>query len=1060
MSAIAGQAAGWSWRILHRLLQIALALVLLLVVAVLALSWRLSRGPLELPWVAQRAEAAVNEKGAVHLSIGHLSLAWNGFSSGVDHAVEIDVADVAATDPAGAPVASLAHGAVALSPGRLLTANIVPRSIVLTGLRVHGTRGTDGHFDVAFGQSKAGGGGSGDLLHELSVPPETDAAAGGSRWSQLAHVRIEDAAVSVDDRGLGLQWNIPHVAADLTRQPQGGIAGQAEIVGRVGDQDLKLAVQASTAAGGTTSTIAAQLAEIASPPAIAAAIAPLQGLAGLALPVTLSGTAALDADLKPTHLHLDAQLGHGSVALGRGQLPVVAAVAHLDGTLDAMDLTLERLQLAPRAGQPVTTVTGHAAARRAGGLVQVTGAIDVDALAFADVSDIWPDGIGGKGTKIWLARNITAGVAQNAHIDMALQLPADFSDASLTALSGGLDAHDLTVHWLAPVPPLEHGEAKLSFQGPDVIEIVVTTAHQAGGSHGGLVVRGGKLRITGLSVKDQVMDIDADITGPLADLLTLLKHPRLKLLSAHPVPVNDPGGTMTGHLSLAHIPLEDKVSIDDIHIAATTHLADVHLGGIAAGRDLDRGQFDLDVTNDALKLTGRAEVAKIPTQLRVDMDFRSGPPSQVLQKASVSATIAPAQLQMLGLDTGETVGGAAAVQAEYQATRDGHGSIGIHADLTAAPLRPPRLNWTKATGQKAVADVHLLLEHDKLAAIDKLSVTGDGIDIRGQMQVAGGKPVGLRLQRIALGQAIDAHGQITWPSGPGTPWVIDVAGPLIDLSARNRKASADPSKKPEPPEQKNPDAPGTPYRIDAEFARILFGRGRTLTNLVLRADDDGRILRSASLSGHADGPFSITVTPQPGGRRLAGSVADLGGLLRATDQLDDISGGRFTLSGHFDDRTPRHTLSGNAEVSDFSLLHEPVAAKLLQAMTLYGLVDLIRGPGLKLDHLIAPFSYSQDVLTLESARVFSSSVGMTAKGSINVDRGSCDLEGTIVPAYFFNTLLGKIPLIGRVFSPEKGGGLFAATYTLRGPCDDPSVGVNPLAAVTPGFLRGVFGIFD
>jgi len=31
---------------------------------------------------------------------------------------------------------------------------------------------------------------------------------------------------------------------------------------------------------------------------------------------------------------------------------------------------------------------------------------------------------------------------------------------------------------------------------------------------------------------------------------------------------------------------------------------------------------------------------------------------------------------------------------------------------------------------------------------------------------------------------------------------------------------------------------------------------------------------------------------------------------------------------------------------------------------------------------------------------------------------------------------------------------------MRGALRDPAVTVNPLAALTPGFLRGVFGIFD
>ncbi len=69
------------------------------------------------------------------------------------------------------------------------------------------------------------------------------------------------------------------------------------------------------------------------------------------------------------------------------------------------------------------------------------------------------------------------------------------------------------------------------------------------------------------------------------------------------------------------------------------------------------------------------------------------------------------------------------------------------------------------------------------------------------------------------------------------------------------------------------------------------------------------------------------------------------------------------------------------------------------------------------------------------------------------------MRGTIVPAYFFNALPGRIPLIGKLFSPEKGSGLFAANYGVRGALADPSVSINPLSALTPGALRRLFDLF-
>ena len=107
----------------------------------------------------------------------------------------------------------------------------------------------------------------------------------------------------------------------------------------------------------------------------------------------------------------------------------------------------------------------------------------------------------------------------------------------------------------------------------------------------------------------------------------------------------------------------------------------------------------------------------------------------------------------------------------------------------------------------------------------------------------------------------------------------------------------------------------------------------------------------------------------------------------------------------------------------------PGLGKLLQAMTLYGLIDALRGPGLNFVRLTAPFSLSPETLILNDAR-----------------------------AYIFNTLLGRIPIFGRLFSPEEGGGVFAVAFRMRGPVKDPQVTVNPLAALTPGFLRGIFGL--
>jgi hypothetical protein len=223
------------------------------------------------------------------------------------------------------------------------------------------------------------------------------------------------------------------------------------------------------------------------------------------------------------------------------------------------------------------------------------------------------------------------------------------------------------------------------------------------------------------------------------------------------------------------------------------------------------------------------------------------------------------------------------------------------------------------------------------------------------------------------------------------------------------------------------------------------------------------VVQDGRLAGRAGprGPFEALIAPHGQGRpgrSLTLTAEDAGALLGAFGILEHLAGGRLRVSGSYAHDAPGAPLRGQAEMDEFSVRNAPGFAKLLQAMTLFGLVEALSGPGLTFVRMVAPFTLTPDTLTLEEARAFSASLGITAKGTLDRRRRRLAMEGTIVPAYILNSLLGNIPLLGRIFSPETGGGVFAATFRLSGAMDDPQVSVNPLAALTPGFLRGIFGL--
>jgi uncharacterized protein YhdP len=142
---------------------------------------------------------------------------------------------------------------------------------------------------------------------------------------------------------------------------------------------------------------------------------------------------------------------------------------------------------------------------------------------------------------------------------------------------------------------------------------------------------------------------------------------------------------------------------------------------------------------------------------------------------------------------------------------------------------------------------------------------------------------------------------------------------------------------------------------------------------------------------------------------------------------------------------------------NFRLVRVPAMASLLQSVgSLTGMVDMLNGEGIQFSALEAPMTMANNQVVLGDCRAAGPAVGLTAKGGVNLNDGRLAIDGVIVPSYGLNSMLGGIPIVGRLMVSRKGEGVFGLTYSLKGPADKPNVGVNPLSALTPGIFRRIF----
>ena len=1050
------------------------------------LAWRAAQGPVDLSWMLPRlTRILMIAEPQVDAGIGHLAVSWNGFRDGPDQPVRVTSDDISIADTANDRSLAVDHLGVDLSMGWAWHGVFAPRVVTLDGLQISLRRAPPAQ-EIAENTEETARDSNlrqtlRDIIAVLRQPPQSDKHLLPVKAAELSELRrvtlthgsvtLQPAAGAEGKAGLaGRALQVADINATLTRGDAGGLSGQvaAVLASRAGPLPPQTAGArpslqvnfAETAQGAVTVQTAA---ELNNPAGMMAALQMPTDLPVVSVPVQVQSEVDASDQAIITSFHTAITAGSGQLSFGGGDIPIASLALLLTG--DENNLVIDpssKIVLAAVSAQPPPTIAFSGQGKRTDQSLTMTIGLGLDHVASGDLPSYWPPAFA-KGARNWIKAQVKDGSVHDGHFQFVLTGKPDFSDIGLTGVSGSLPATGLTVTWLPPLPPMTNVNGEIALQGMDAVRIGVTSAAQ-----GDQAVTNSSMVITGRSAADQIGTINLNLAGPVASAMSIISQPRLHLLKGLPVPLTVTGGTFQGSLTLS-LPLDNNVTTDQITMRTHDVIQNLGLGDLLLGRNLTDGNLTIDATMAGLSLNGQAALAGIPATVALTTDFDDGPASQVIASLKVDAQADETQLAAAQVPTGGILKGAAALSLQLAAQRSGRTDINATVTVPEQRLSVSQISWAGGAGT-ATATAHVALQGSRIIALDNLALTGPGLALQVRSGFSGSRLASVTVDRLQLGRT-DLHGRFDLPAAKTDPYVVDIAGPVLDLSAVFGHArKAEPSVKPANSalsQISSPQefAPHPPWQATVAVDRILFGttpagQSRELDAVRGTVVNNGVVVRSAdvSLTVAPSGAAShLSIVPMPNQtRQVRLTSGDFGGLLRATNAYDAVTGGVLDISGTYDDSQPSHPLTGTAEMDKFSLGAAPTVAKLLQAMTLYGVVDLMHGPGLFFSKMVAPFQLASRRLDLHEARAYSASLGLTADGSVNLPGNNFDIQGTVVPAYFFNALLGHIPLIGKLFSPEKGGGVFAAKFQIVGPINDPAVHVNALSMIAPGFLRDLF----
>ncbi len=684
--------------------------------------------------------------------------------------------------------------------------------------------------------------------------------------------------------------------------------------------------------------------------------------------------------------------------------------------------------------------------------LKVKVSTSIKEMKFDDLYKYWPKYIS-EDAWSWCEDSLYGGKIADAKFAFTFGWDEKSKAFGLTDLDGQGKIIDTNLNYLRGMPDIAnlYGQAHFS---KDTIKIDVDK-----GASKGVILTGGYVRLYDLDKYNNYADIDLELNSSVSDALRLIDNPPLGYTSEMGLKPDAIIGEADTKLKL-NFELKNDLGTDEVKVNVLSDLKNVVFPKAFQNKTLSADALKLEVNNQGLSLTGDAKLENIPLELVWNENFSA---KKYQSRYKLAFKFNNAARQTLGVDSSilnpPYVDGYAMIDSEITVYDSSRTSVSLNAQLDKMLVDFSFLGFKKELNEPGNLTMNLDLYNNKLVSIPQFSLFKDDFRISGKVELTEqGNMKTVDISEIK-GPKTAAKARIDFSYNPKKKVKINVSGTSYDLTPffeRNENkikidkntVVASTEKDDELEKVTDTDVfiavnslwtnPTMPITNFAGSAQLRNGIGVNEIHLI------------GNFSNNQQKRIKFDYVPRPNNEFLLSVDSnDAGATLKALRVYDNMQNGIVQIEAR---RTKDKTFIGHAKIRNFSIYNTPVIAKLLTVASFSGMVDLLKGEGLKFSHLDAPFEYQNKQLRLKDAKAFGDVVGITATGTYDRRFDDVNVNGVIAPAYSLNTMLGRIPLVGGLLV-GKDGTVFAANYTVTGNLEDADININPLSALSPSSLK-------
>jgi hypothetical protein len=1027
--------------------------------------------------------AEIEQRANKQISGTPLSLGSMGFGIGRDGVPLIYLSNIRMGERAGMAAAELNLVGAKLSPARLLRGEVTASELVLAGAQITIRRTSDGSFAFQTGSEGAQDQSIAEVLERV------DRVFASPALSALSVVEASGIVLSLEDARSGRIWQATNAKAvfrrsengltvsitsdvfngtdqvagvqlslalnratrnvdmgfRVTDMPAADIALQAPVLSwlRVLDAPISGSVRTQIDVSGAVRTLAGTL-DIEG-----GALSPAEGIPPVAFQSAkayftfdpeqqridfseVSFASEEGALLASGHSYLSELEGPWPQAyLGQFQIESASYAGGdvFDGPVALSDLSADlRLRLDPfTVEMPQVSIDNEGVPILASAFIEARengwhASVDANTpeISSEQVMAFWPKRVSPI-TRGWLSGNLRTGTLYDTSAAVR------FHSGEKPQIGLSFDFDEGRVKFLREMPMLTEasGRAELTDYR---FSLALETGQVRAGTGDIIDAAGSKFTIHDIRPKPATGVIDLSTKGPLTGTLSVLNNPPLRIMERAKRSI-DIADAQTEVQAQVTIPLKDGIRRAEVDYAVAAALSEVSTTRVAEGRLLTSPRLNLKGSPSMLSVSGTAALEGVP----VTVDWRQPLGEAAANGSVITGTVAINQQTLdafnIPLPQGLLSGNGRGT-FELALPVDGPPELELASNLSGLRLSVPGIGFDSPAA--ATGDFAVTATLGEVPEVERISLDTDGLSVSGTLDLSqSGAFERARFNSVQVADWLDAPVTLS-SDGNATEIVID--GGTFDLRRFDGVSG----------ESGNEAGSSVAFSLD----RLVVSDGIALAPITGQFKPVGNGL-SGEFRARINGttPVRGTLSPANGGTAIRLQAENAAGVLRDAGLTPNTNAGTLDLV-LTPVRDAAGTYDGQFLIEDIRLRNAPAMADLLDAVSVVGLIDQLRGPGILFTSVDGRFRLNRRQIRLQQLAAVGGSMGISADGVYDFARSRMDIRGVISPVYFLNG-------IGSFFT-RRGEGLFGFNYRMTGSAEDPNVGVNPMSILTPGAFREIF----